>query len=202
MWEPVRTPSRGNCYGPVGCGRGVRIETRGEGGYIVAEGSPCAVHVSGLPYVHYMGPTLETIETITPTERRSIWMAAGEFDLSDQRKQATQSAIKSMPRSSKPIDLETPWDWFNRCGSWDGLLLPHGWKRNGSQRWTRPGKSHGTGASLRIGAEGIEVLDVWSSSASLQKKTYSKFNLLVEVEHRGDCKEASKEIRKMMEATR
>jgi hypothetical protein len=203
MWEPVHTPSRGKCYGPPGCFKGVRIETRGEGGYVVAEGSPCAVHASGLPYCHYMGPTLETIETITPQERRSIWMAAGEFDLSDQREQATQSAFKSAINSTnrKPIDLETPWDWFDRCGSWDGLLSPLGWKRHGTH-FTRPGKDQGISASIGINTDGIEILTVWSTSANLKNKHYGKFNAMVELEHGGNRVDAIRSVRKMMEGAR
>ena len=32
------------------------METKGEGGLIIAEGNPCTVHKSGLPYVQYSGP--------------------------------------------------------------------------------------------------------------------------------------------------
>jgi hypothetical protein len=201
MWEPIHTPSRGKCYGPPGCGKGVRIETRGEGGYIVAEGSPFSVHMSGRPYVHYMGPTLEAIETISPGERRSIWMAASEFDLSGQRDQATQAACKQMHQSSKPIDLETPWDWFDRCGSWDGLLCPLGWKRSGDH-WTRPGKANGISASIGTNTDGVEVLSVWSTSANLQHKHYGKFNALVELHHRGNRTDAIRAVRTMMEVSR
>ena len=199
MWEPLHTPSRGKCYGPPGCGKGVRIETRGEGGYIVAEGSPCTVHELGLPYCHYMGPRLETLEAISPEERRSIWMAASEFDLSDQREEATQQACKQLHQSRKPIDLETPWDWFDRCGSWDGLLCPLGWKRKGDH-WTRPGKSHGTSASIGTNTDGIEVLSVWSTSVNLKQKHYGKFNALVEFQYGGNRTDAIREVRKMMEA--
>ncbi len=203
MWEPIHTPSREKCYGPPGCGKGVRIETRGEGGLFVAEGSPLAVHASGLPYCHYMGPRLETIETITPQERRSIWMAAGEFDLSDQKEQATQSAFKSAINSTnrKPIDLETPWDWFDRCGSWDGLLSPLGWKRHGVH-FTRPGKDRGISASIGTNTDGLEVLSVWSTSVNLKHKHYGKFNALVELEHGGDRVSAIREVREMMEGAR
>ena len=199
MWEPIDTPSRGKRYGPAGCGKGVRIETRGEGGYIVAEGSPLATHSTGLPYCHYIGPTLLNVETITPEERRLIWLAAESFDLSNQREAATQSHCKQVHRISKPIDLESPWDWFDRCGSWDGLLSPLGWKRHG-RHWTRPGKSHGTSATLGTNADGIEVLSVWSTSLNLKHKHYGKFNALVEFQYGGDRSDAVLEVRKMMEA--
>jgi hypothetical protein len=56
------------------------IETRGEGSYIVAEGSPMRVHSSGIPYVHYMGPRLETLATIAPGRRREIWRQCIAYD--------------------------------------------------------------------------------------------------------------------------
>jgi hypothetical protein len=196
MWEPIHTPSQGKRHGPIGCGKGVRIETRGECGYIVAEGSPCCVHATGLPYCHYMGPTLLTIESITPDERRSIWMAAESFDLSNQRTTATQTACKGMHRCS-PIDLETPWDWFDRCGSWEGLLLPLGWHRHGDH-WTRPGKSHGVSASVGSNTDGIEVLTCFSTAVGLRQRCYGKFNLLVEILHGGNRADAIRSVREMM----
>jgi excisionase family DNA binding protein len=40
----------------------VRIETRGQGGYVVAPGSPLSVHRSGQPYVQVLGPPLALVE--------------------------------------------------------------------------------------------------------------------------------------------
>ena len=57
-----------------------RIETRGEGGYIIAEGSPPSVHKVRLPYVHHMGRRLEDLGEITPDERRQLWRLCSEYD--------------------------------------------------------------------------------------------------------------------------
>ena len=58
------------------------IETRGEGGYIVAHGSPRGVHASGKPYAidERSGAYLPKVPVITPAERRSLWVAARAFD--------------------------------------------------------------------------------------------------------------------------
>ncbi len=61
-------------------GNGVRIESRGEGGFIVAEGSPCSVHASGLPYCHAFGPRPPHFQHITEEERALLWYAARSFD--------------------------------------------------------------------------------------------------------------------------
>lgn len=60
--------------------KSTRIETRGDKSYIVAEGSPLAVHRAGLPYCHYIGCRLEHLATITPAERRRLWQLCASYD--------------------------------------------------------------------------------------------------------------------------
>lgn len=55
-------------------GKGVRIESRGEGGYIVAVASPCETHASGKSYVQILGPPLPALQIISPEERREMWL--------------------------------------------------------------------------------------------------------------------------------
>ncbi len=59
---------------------GVLIESRGEGGYIVAAGSDNAVHSSGRPYVQVRGVPLPEIRKITPQERKKLWCVAASLD--------------------------------------------------------------------------------------------------------------------------
>jgi hypothetical protein len=56
------------------------IETRGEGSYIVAEGSPLRVHSSGIPYCHYLGPRLEGLVRIDPKQRSELWRRCVAYD--------------------------------------------------------------------------------------------------------------------------
>ena len=58
----------------------IRIETRGQGNMVTAEGSPFAVHKSGIPYCHYMGCRLESLASITPAERKRLWMLCASYD--------------------------------------------------------------------------------------------------------------------------
>lgn len=193
MWEPINTPSRGKCYGPIGCGKGVRIETRGEGGYIVAEGSALATHASGLPYCHYMGPRLERIGTIDRYERKQLWLACNEFDLSNQKENAVAQVQKKLnPSRAVPVDLDAPWDWFDLVGNWDWILLPLGWKKCGDNSYTRPGKSHGVSAVV-FENNGLELLKVYSTSVvGSEFKSLGKFNALVEYKFNGDRAEATR----------
>jgi hypothetical protein len=56
------------------------IETRGEGGYVVAPPSPAQCHPTNKPYVHISGPALPDIPTITPAERDLLLCVARSFD--------------------------------------------------------------------------------------------------------------------------
>jgi hypothetical protein len=204
MWEPARSISQqqdGTREYAGSIGKGVRIETRGEGGYIVAEGSPLSVHAAGLPYVHYMGPTLFEIETITPGERAMIWTAAASFDCGIHHESI---AIHAGTRRAKQehfggssADVSTPWDWFDRYGHWPDILEPAGWRACGHDAWTRPGKQHGVSASVGTNEHGIEVLTVFSTSTELSG-SYGKFNLLVALQFNGDRIAAAKHVRRMM----
>jgi hypothetical protein len=56
-----------------------RIETRGEGGFVVSTLSPPEVHRNGIPYEQVSGPELPEVPTIQPAERKQLWLAASEF---------------------------------------------------------------------------------------------------------------------------
>ena len=59
----------------------VWIETRGEGGYILAPGCPGECHETGLPYKHLAGPPLTEMPTITAEEHDILWRVARSFNL-------------------------------------------------------------------------------------------------------------------------
>ncbi|QDT74041.1 AAA family ATPase [Lacipirellula limnantheis] len=56
------------------------IETKGEGGYTLAPGSPAACHPTGGLYLHIGGPQLTELATITPEERQILFGVARSFD--------------------------------------------------------------------------------------------------------------------------
>lgn len=172
------------------------IETRGEGGYIVAEGSPCQTHATGLPYVQYSGPYLPTIPTITPDERRELWRAARTFDQRGEefrKKLAAKYARQSQPRSQQDVHpVIAAWCERHR---WADLLTRQGWTSSDGEHWTRPGKCYGTSARLVLSSDGVELLTVFSAncgplSPTGSYRTWSLFNAWAAIEHGGDNRAA------------
>lgn len=171
------------------------IETRGEGGYIVAEGSPCETHATGLPYCHAWGPFLPNIPRITPNERRELWAAARTFD---KRGEAfTRKLIAKQNRKSAGINtaLHPVIRAFNERYSWESILTRHGWTTRDGEHWTRPGKSFGVSARVVIADDGSELLTVFSGNAGPLSpdssfRTWNKFDAWTALEHRGDNRAA------------
>ncbi len=141
------------------------IETRGEGGYIVAEGSPCETHATGLPYVQDWGPRLPAIPTVTLNERRQLWAAARTFDLRGeefQRKLIGKQTQRSLVRSNQIHPVIAKFDAHDHLGIDSHLpRLDHSrW-----EHWLRPGKRFGVSARIVIAQDGSELLTVFSGNA-------------------------------------
>lgn len=196
----------GTGFKPIG--KGARIETRGEGGFFVAEGSPCSVHDLGIPYVHYMGPTLETLVPILPLERKSIWEAAMTFECGVRESKAVKRAKQKIYQETHGDIVSSgdePWVWFDQNGSIPALLQNAGWKSfGGDSQWTRPGKTHGISAVMGKSENGINILTVFSTSTELgpvngeDHRTWGAFNLLTELQFGRNKKEAAKYVRTLM----
>jgi hypothetical protein len=190
-----------------------RIETRGEGGYIVGIGSPREVHPSGNVYAQVLGPPLpDEIPIITPAERRALWLAAAEFDCGvfvspkvERAKQELRQNLRGVKiPECNPSGALTPWDDFDRRASWRDILEPHDWVQLSDNRWRRPNKNDG-GLSASIGKndDGIYVLTVFSSNAgALSAPTngtasWGPFRAYAALNHGGDGSAAAKAIAKL-----
>jgi hypothetical protein len=204
MWEaPTSVSQKEHGYrdgtGLESIGKQVRLESRGEGGYIVAAGSPIHVHPSKRPYRHNSGPTLFELGKITPDERRLIWRVGMSFDCGiDHEAQARKrglSKARKLHYGKQQADASTPWDWYDRFGSWDDVLS--GWTRLSETKFRRPGKTHGISASL-VEVDGIELCTVFSTSVEIPSGSYGKFNLLAKLRFNGNRKEACKHVRQLM----
>jgi len=160
----------------------VLIETRGEGGYVVAPPSPGYTNNSG---------TYLTIPTLTNEERKFLIMTARSFNQceEDEQKQPEPSELNGI----------RPGDDYNEKTTIDEILTPHGWKQSGTrgnvQMWTRPGKN---GHALSATYNHIpNKLYVWTTASNLQsEKTYSHFQIYAALNHNNDYKTAAKELRK------
>jgi Bifunctional DNA primase/polymerase, N-terminal len=168
------------------------IETRGEGGYVIAPGSPPACHPLGKPYVLIAGD-LTAIPAITTDERALMWRAAKTFNAYTPP-QRTISPPKPLgtPGGDRPGDL------YNARMTWPELLEPHGWivagQRGEVTLWKRPGKRE-RGWSATPG-HGQDLFYVFSTNAPpFQAETaYSKFAAYALLAHGGDFTAAAKAL--------
>lgn len=102
----------------------------------------------------------------------------------------------------KPINnyaSDRPGDRFNAHATWEEILVPHEWKQNGKNDWTRPGKDIKDGISATTDHEGVPMFYVFSTSADpfQANKGYSKFHVYTLLNHGGDFSVAAKAVVKM-----
>lgn len=210
MWR-VLTPSYGthlyyrNSVAPEGNaklamsedGKKVLIETRGEGGYVVAPGSPKGVHVANRAYrtlSHANG--FQSLPALTAEERQRLLEYARSFD----KRVRPEFAIK--PVELKPVMARTrerAGDAFNRQATWADVLLPHGWQlvrtdAGGQSFWRRPeGKPLSWGATSN--GDGTDRLFVFTSSTVLPTNMpLDKFTVYAWLNFGGSHAEAAKQL--------
>lgn len=193
----------GNTKIAMAAGGGVLVESRGEGGYIVAAGSDRHVHVSGRPYVQVRGPLLPAVPTVTPEERKLLWCAAASLD---ERPDPLAEFVRQRQAELRPsvsCDTSTPWGDFDDRADWVEILEPAGWTTSNGTAWTRPGKQFGTSAKIVIAKDGTQVLTVFSSTAGelaakgVGYRTWGKFAAFAELYHGGDRREAARAVREL-----
>ncbi len=148
------------------------IETRGQGGYVLAVGCPGECHPSGRPYVQELGPVLPEVPFITIDERRELWRAARAFDKRPLHQDAVEHRLKQLRREARPVKPLAingnipPWTDFDDRGEWSMILESAGWYSRDGIHWRRPGKNDdGFSAKVNIAKNGQEVLTVFSSNA-------------------------------------
>lgn len=161
------------------------IETRGEGGYVLAPGSPASCHPKNLTYDHVGGPEIVQVSTITQEERNILLDSARSLNL-------WTPTVVDRPLSSPilPEDRTRPGDDFNGRALWREILEPAGWKlvhmQGDVSHWKRPGKTD-KGSSATVGHCG-DCLHVFSPNAHPfeQGGTYTKFAAYTLIHHGGD----------------
>ncbi len=160
----------------------VMIETRGEGGFIIAAPSSGAVNPKG--EYRLISGSLETVPTLSAKERRELHHLALSFD----RMPKTIEYAEINDRSTDSDGLR-PGDDFAERTTWDQILEPHGWKRcfaRGDETfWTRPGKEYGISATTNYAGSGFFYC--FSSSTEFeQNRGFSKFAVHTYLNHNGD----------------
>ena len=168
------------------------IETRGDGGYVLAPGSPADCHPSGKEYVIEVG-SLSSIGTVTAEQREDMHAAARSLCRVPPEPYAPAPAASS-------VAGDRPGDDYDRETSWPDVLEPHGWtvgyRKGDVTYWKRPGKE-GRGWSATTGHCG-DRLYVFSSNAAPfdAERVYGKFSAFALLNHDGDFKQAAKALRK------
>lgn len=170
---------------------GVLIETRGEGGLIVAASSPgyWPVDADG----NRIGDALAEPPTLTADERELLLNCARMFD---ERPAAPEP---SRPRVERDFDELTPGDDYNERGDVRELLQLHGWRfqftTSDGEAWCRPGKASGVSGKLFTDSG---LFYVYSSNAMPLEanRSYDPFGLFAQYEHNGDYAAAAGELRR------
>jgi hypothetical protein len=185
---------------PKDAGGSVLIETRGEGGYVVAAGSPPQTHESGNPYELVSGG-FDRIPVLNPEEQEELFLVARRLD---ERPDQEALVLRSIPTDLG--DQGRPGDDFNSTCTAEQLaelLEAHGWHGRRTTRMgyllTRPGKLAKDGNSASVfPPDGTHpaMFYCFSSSGDFEPGAYSPFSVYAELEHRGNYSEAAAELRR------
>lgn len=175
------------------------IETRGEGGYVIVAPSQGPVHPSGNPWVIGYGCQAGVVPTITWEQREALVAALSVFDVPRPRAEKPTRAAP-MPERLGTRTLGKVGDDFNERGSWDDILLPHGWTFHHAEGhtlyWERPGGSSTGGHSASTGRDpGNDRLWVFSSSTVFpHEESITKFYAYAILNHGGDWRTATRDL--------
>ena len=171
----------------------VMIESRGDGGYVVAPGSPVSVHQNGTPYQIIHG-NLSCLSPLTVQESERVLALCRSYT------RFTPQNVQRQP-GEKYSGVPRPGDVFNDNADLQQLLLDHGWtidrtNDDGVIHLKRPGKS-APGSSATLGYikddDGRPLFFVFSSNASpfQQDQCYDAFAVFALTEHDGDYSNAA-----------
>jgi replicative DNA helicase len=161
----------------------VLVETRGEGGYVVAPPTPGYTYTQGDP---------TRIPTITPQHRETLFYIAKSFTEAEE----AQPKTPAPPAGTKSTGL-SPFEDYNERGDVVALLEAKGWKvvnKSGDRiNLLRPGETDSTTSGNFHTKK--RVLRVFSSSTAFDPdKGYSAGQVFSLLECEGDHKEAYKRL--------
>lgn len=166
----------------------VVIETRGQGGYVIAP-----------PHPGYkvLFNDLSNIPVISADMRGLMIQAAVSLD-----EMPNVATFKNFGKTSKKTnDGDRPGDKYERETDWMDILKPLGWHsprdgKNGIIYLTRGGKKFGVSGALVTSEQGNQLFYCFTSSCPpLEPSTcYSKFGAMTLLQYDGDFKKSAQEI--------
>jgi putative DNA primase/helicase len=202
--EPNQKLAQRSVAGPDGRSKRVTlIETRGEGGYVLAPGCPPECHPLKAPYEHVAGLSIEDVRAQPPLsdELYALFIHAARA-LSEIEQKDVEHEVRHPGEQADGFDGR-PGSDFNRRATWPEVLLKHDWtctRDNGKEAyWRRPDKA-GRGISATTGhcsnTTSGDLLYVFSSNAAPFEagRAYSKFAAYTLLNHNGDFRAAAKEL--------
>jgi putative DNA primase/helicase len=169
------------------------IETRGQGGYIVAPGSPVACHLSSKAYRFTQGDAA-AIPRISEDDRETLLNIARSLNEYVPPERQHTGKDQTQGTGNRPGDV------YNREVAWPDILEPAGWTaletRDDETYWRRPGKTVGS-LSATTNYAGSDLLYVFSTNASPFEPghAYNKFAAYTILNHQGDFSNAAKALR-------
>lgn len=180
------------------------IETRGEGGQVLAPGCPPACHPTGLTYEWLMGPKLEDWANVKPvTADRYLAIMTLCRSLTEVSNLPALPSRDATTTPRGPGDIRPGDDFCLKC-DWSDLLGRHGWTHirdvGDVQFWKRPEKTtpgiSATVGKVRRGMDGTAKLFIFSSNAAPfdQDHAYSAFEAFTVLNHSGDFEAAARDL--------
>ncbi len=174
----------------------VLIETRGEGGYVLAPGSSTSCHGSGKPY-ELRRNTLEQVPEISADQRFLLLASARSLNEYVPSQTVAPNAVAQSTNGTRPGDI------YNveaiEQGLTEDLLQKHGWRKirtvgHGSH-WQKPG-SQGKGIHATLGVAGAGMFYNFSTAAAPFEAChgYDPFAVLAHLEHGGDFTAAARAL--------
>lgn len=166
------------------------IETRGEGGYVLAPPSPPHCHPLNKPYRLLSGDLCRIPVLSSAYVSAMIAIARSMTEYIEPERVYRQPAI-SAPTAGRPGDE------YNARGDYESLLERHGWTRSGArgetQHWSRPGKSKGISATSGFADR---MFYVFSTNAHPfeAERGYAPFSVYALLEHGGDFQAAARQL--------
>ena len=163
----------------------VLIETRGEGGYVIAPPTPKYTYIQGEPI---------NIPTITPEEREILFSIAKSFNEEEEIKPKVNTTTSSTTYNSTGLST---FEDYNQRGDVVALLKSKDWTVVSQQgkriNLLRPGSTD-TKTSGNYHTD-LKILRVFSSSTDFDtKKGYNPSQVYALLEHNGDNSKAAKEL--------
>jgi hypothetical protein len=178
--------------------RTTAVEVKGQGGYVLTPPCPPECHPTRRLYSHIAGPPLTDVPVLEDDEVDAILAAARSLN------RAVKPSQEWMPKVAPGAAGEglRPGDDFNHRAPWDGILVPHGWRKvadyGDSARWCRPGKTDGVSATTGFckDAAGNPALYVFSTNCHPleDERLYSKFAAFCLLNYGGDFAAAAQAL--------